>query len=140
MRMIIAGSRGFSNYGLLKDACLKALKELGDRGANTSRENVEIVSGGARGADRLGEVFAGELGLNLKKFPADWNRFGKGAGILRNEEMARYASETPEGVLVAFWDGVSRGTASMIELARRYGLEVVVVYYCPANTVEGPHV
>lgn len=71
-----------------------------------------IVSGGARGADKLGEVYAKDNGYNLRIFPADWNTHGYKAGFLRNEEMAEYAD-----ALAAFWDGKSRGTKHMISTA-----------------------
>lgn len=118
-RIIIAGSRDFSDYELLK----KETKKYADRDS-------EIVSGTARGADRLGERFAAENELNVKRFPANWEFWGKRAGYIRNEQMARYASEDGYlGVLVAFWDGASRGTKSMIQLANRYNLEVHIVRY-----------
>ena len=61
--------------------------------------------------------------------PANWEYYGKRAGMIRNGEMARYASEDPdnEGILIAFWDGKSRGTKGMINIAYRTGLEVVVI-------------
>jgi hypothetical protein len=71
----------------------------------------EIVSGGARGVDRLGERYARKRGLPCKVFPAQWAKYGKSAGPIRNAEMAKY---TDYGVAV--WDGVSRGTANMIKL------------------------
>ncbi|MBP1743646.1 MAG: Phi18:3 [Firmicutes bacterium] len=96
----------------------------------TAAGNIEIVSGGARGADRLGEAFAQERNYKLKIFRADWERLGKIAGFVRNEQMAVYASEASHtGVLIAFWDGKSEGTSNMITLAFRYGLKVYVVNY-----------
>ena len=64
----------------------------------------------------------------VKRFVPDWNTYGKSAGYRRNAEMAKYASEA-YGVLFAFWDGQSRGTKHMIDLANKYGLEVHVVNY-----------
>lgn len=120
LRVIIAGSREFDNYNLLESTISNFIKE------NTN--NVEIVSGTARGADQLGEQFAIEYGYQIKRFPANWNLYGKSAGPIRNREMAEYASGG-QGVLFAFWDGKSRGTKSMIDLAKKYGLEVYVVNY-----------
>ena len=91
---------------------------------NLLNEGVEIVSGGARGADKLGERYAAERGYGLKIFPADWNRYGKRAGYLRNEQMAQYAD-----VCICFWDGESRGTKHMIDLSNRCGLKVIVNNY-----------
>lgn len=126
MRMIIAGGRDFADYPLLDKKCREVLKEL----SPADSDSIEIVSGGARGADRLGEAFAREQKLKLKVFMADWQRLGKIAGFVRNEQMAVYASEdSSTGVLVAFWDGRSEGTANMMDLAFRYGLKVYVVNY-----------
>jgi hypothetical protein len=126
MRMIIAGGRDFEDYPLLKQKCREVLKELLTADSNS----VEIVSGGARGADRLGEIFALEQKLRIKLFRADWDKLGKIAGFVRNEQMAVYASEdSSTGVLIAFWDGKSEGTSNMINLAFQYGLKVYVVNY-----------
>lgn len=118
LRIIIAGSRVFDNYNLLESTISEFLIE------NTN--NVEIISGTARGADQLGEQFARNHGYQVRRFPANWNLYGKSAGPIRNREMAEYASGG-QGVLFAFWDGKSRGTKSMINLAKKYGLEVHVM-------------
>lgn len=121
MRVIIAGGRDFSDYKLLQDKCGEFIGES---------RNIEIVSGGARGADSLGEAFAREQGFGLKVFRADWGKLGKIAGFVRNEQMAVYASQGEDiGALIAFWDGKSEGTGHMIDLAFRYGLKVHVVSY-----------
>lgn len=89
-----------------------------------------IISGGARGADILGERFANEIGLEISRFIPDWDSLGKRAGYVRNETMAKFAVESGnEGMLIAFWDGASRGTKHMIDLANKHGLEVHVVNY-----------
>lgn len=69
----------------------------------------------------MGEGWAKRKGIPVKRFPADWNQYGRRAGPLRNREMARYAD-----ALIAIWDGKSRGTRSMIDEALREGLEVYV--------------
>lgn len=108
MKLIVAGSRTFTNYHFLKTK----LRKL-----NPS----EIVSGTARGADQLGEQFAKEHQLPIKRFPADWENQGRTAGFMRNIKMALYAD-----ALAAFWDGHSRGTKHMIETAREQGLKVYI--------------
>ncbi|MEE3485376.1 MAG: SLOG family protein [Bacteroidales bacterium] len=115
-RVIIAGSRSFSNYELLKEHCLSLLQE------KMRTHRVIIVSGHAHGADTMGERFAKEQGLTVELHPAKWRGLGKAAGMIRNAEMAR-ASDA----LIAFWNGKSRGTAHMISFARRRGLEVSIV-------------
>src|SRR5690606_18174151 len=114
-RIIVAGGRDFNNYSLLKEKLDYYLQNLAD---------IEIVSGGAKGADILGERYAKENGYPLKVFKADWDTHGKRAGVVRNKEMADYAN-----YLVAFWNGDSRGTANMIELAKKQGLKVKIVRY-----------
>ena len=86
--------------------------------------NVIIVSGHASGVDSLGEKFAADHNLQCELYPADWDKHGKAAGPIRNAEMAEVAD-----ALIAFWDGQSRGTKSMIDLARKKGLQVAIVRY-----------
>lgn len=130
MRVIIAGSRDFWDYSLLKSECIKIFTQLKEEGFNTKRPNIEIVSGTANGADTLGEKLAHEYYLGLKEFPANWNLHGKRAGYLRNEQMAEYAKDDEElGVLIAFWNGESKGTKHMIDLANKHGLRVFVINY-----------
>ncbi len=112
MKVIIAGGRNFNNYNLLFKFCDKIL---------INKSDIEIVSGTANGADRLGEIYADLNGYSLKKFPADWVNNKKSAGYLRNEEMAIYSD-----ALIAFWDGKSKGTKHMIDLANHYKLKVRV--------------
>lgn len=111
-RVIIAGSRKYEDYQILSNIVEFCLKR---------KENVVILSGGARGADRLGERYARENGLPLEKWPANW-RYGKHAGKLRNAQMAEAAH-----ALIAFWDGHSPGTKHMIETAKEKGLAVRVI-------------
>jgi len=82
MKVIIAGGRTFDNYELLKDSCDKILSR---------QTNIEIVSGTAGGADKLGERYANEKGYVLHQFPANWDKHGKSAGYIRNELMAKFA-------------------------------------------------
>jgi hypothetical protein len=114
MKVIIAGSRNFNDYNLLKSSCDNLLTQF---------NNIEIVSGTARGADKLGERYAREKGYSIKEFPANWN-LGKSAGYIRNDEMAQYAD-----MLIAFWDGTSKGTKHMIDLANKRSIKVEIVNY-----------
>lgn len=119
MRVIIAGGRDFNNYHILEKMCDYYIGK---------RENIEIISGKARGTDSLGEKYAKERATTVKEFPADWDRYNKAAGHIRNKQMAEYASED-NGCLIAFWDGKSRGTKNMIENAKKYNLKIRVVRY-----------
>lgn len=116
-KVIIAGSRDFNDYGLLKRTLDYVLQ-------NKVAEGIVIVSGAARGADKLGEKYAEEREYTIESYPADWGTHGKSAGYIRNEEMAKVSD-----ALVAFWDGKSHGTNHMINLAHKHGLKVVVVRY-----------
>ncbi len=115
MKLIIAGSRTFTNYQKLKQICDHFLQD---------QNNIEIVSGTCRGADQLGEQYAKERGYKITKFPANWNKYGKAAGPKRNQQMANYAD-----ALIAFWDGKSKGTNNMIQLANRYNLDILICYH-----------
>lgn len=117
-KVIIAGGRHFDNYTLLKERCDYFLQ-------NKLKEcQVIIISGHATGADALGERYAQERGLECEQYPADWKTHGRAAGPIRNAQMAEVAD-----ALIAFWDGQSRGTANMINLAKSKGLKVAVVRY-----------
>lgn len=120
-RVIIAGSREMADYEAAKKVISGVIGEIGG-GAP-----VRVVSGHCRGADILGERYAGEHGLELAVFPAEWNRYGRRAGFIRNTRMADFASEDgSEGVLIAFWDGQSRGTKMMIGIAERKEIDTYV--------------
>lgn len=114
-RVMVAGSRGFDDYDLLA-ATLDRL--LG------GRVGAVIVSGGAKGADLLGERYAADRGLAVERHPPDWKRHGRGAGVIRNGEMVA-ASD----MAVFFWDGASKGTADGIAKAKAKGIPAEVVTY-----------
>lgn len=116
MKVIIAGGRGFSDFQLMNSKCNEVLLESG--------EDIEIVSGTAKGADKMGEHYASIRGFGVKQFPANWGSHGKAAGYIRNKDMADYAD-----MLIAFWDGESKGTQHMINLARERNLVVHVIKY-----------
>ena len=118
-KVIIAGGRDFKNYNKLKNYCDKVLRSKIEEGYE-----IKIVSGTANGADKLGERYAKERGYEIMRFPADWNAYGKRAGYMRNKQMAENAD-----ACVCFWDGVSRGTKWMIEIAKEKELPLRVVRY-----------
>lgn len=137
-RLIIAGSRGFEDkrgrevhLANLQKVTVKvqdALDEVFSGYYTTSPSNVEeVVSGGARGADRLGELWAYLHDISVTQFIPDWESLGKRAGMDRNRRMAEYAAARSNGMLVAFWDGESRGTKNMIEEAEKVGLYIKIV-------------
>lgn len=109
MRTIIAGSRCFKDYEVL----CEALK--------TITQPTTVLCGMAEGADMLGLRWAKENGVPFECYPAQWRRYGIQAGFIRNDQMARRASQ-----LMAFWDNKSRGTKNMIKVAKNMGLIVIV--------------
>ena len=109
-RVVIAGSRDFHDYEMAKayiDHCISEIRKT-----NT----IIILSGGASGADALGERYARENGFAVERYPADWDRYGKSAGPRRNKQMAQACD-----YVICFWDGQSKGTKSMIGYAKKCG-------------------
>ena len=121
MKLIIAGDRNFSDYPLLLEWASWVDNALSDP-ATGAMGLAEVVSGGARGADTLGEVWAEEAGVPIKRFPANWDDHGKAAGYIRNKEMADYAD-----MLLAFIAPGSKGTLNMVETMRKVGKPALVV-------------
>ena len=115
IKVIIAGSRTFNNYLLLAETCDHMLQ---------NQDEVEIVSGGAKGADKLGELYAEQYGYEVRHFLPNWTNYGNVAGFIRNKDMAAYAD-----ALICFWDGTDKETLNMIQVARGVGLKVRVCKY-----------
>lgn len=119
-KVIVAGSRTFDDYALLE-------RKLDNILQNKILEyDIEIVEGDAKGADKAGGLYADRKGYKKTVMPADWNSYGRSAGHRRNEEMARYAIG---GGCVVFWDGISRGSKNMIEMAKKYKLKLLIVKF-----------
>lgn len=151
MRIIIAGSREFKDYELLRKVTLDILGKL-QYTYVVGRKDIEIVYGTARGADTLGKHFAKEFDLKTIPFPAKWDdlitppvfikyREGKPynvmAGFVRNEQMAKYAAEDECGILIAFSLEVAKGTQDMIKRAKKHSLEVYVVNGYTGEIIKG---
>lgn len=112
----VVGTRTFGHYDMLKNK----LDEYREK-----YEIVNIVSGGATGADALAAKYClGELGKNPIVFKPNWGKYGPAAGPIRNKLIVENSD-----IVVAFWDGKSRGTLSSINLAKNAGKEVEVVNY-----------
>lgn len=118
MRTIIAGTREETRYSEVE----KAMEECG-------WTPTIVLSGGARGVDKLGEAWAQAHDLAVVRFPADWKKYKQAAGPIRNREMAENAD-----AVVAVWDGSSPGTFNMIRQARAMGLKVHVHYTTARKT------
>lgn len=114
VRLLICGSRGFDDAGLMSTK-LSAI-------VSAVKEPITVLSGCARGADQLGELWAADRGYPIDMYPVDWDRSRHAAGLRCNQEMIDSATH-----VVAFWDGLSRGTERVINLAKTKGLPLRVV-------------
>lgn len=113
-KVIVAGSRNYTD----EQKVHRVLDQL-KRQANCE---IEIISGLCRGPDMFGKNWAEKNNVKCHKYPANWNKYGKRAGFIRNEEMAKVGD-----ILIAFWDGDSKGTMHMINLAEQYNLKIKVI-------------
>ena len=131
LKVIIAGGRDFGNRQLENhDPDVKWNAKCYNQVLSVVQDYLEhheikeIVCGQAAGADTMGEMVAKELDIPVNYFPAEWHKHGRGAGFVRNQQMADHSD-----VLLAFWDGSSKGTNGMIHDALHAGLEVHVYPY-----------
>ena len=115
-KVLICGDRNYSNIGLIRSWIAK----LQDWGYNT------IIEGEARGADSIARNEAEKAGMIVLKFPADWDKYHKAAGAIRNTQMLK---EGKPNLVVAFHTDIknSKGTKNMIEQAKKAGIEVILV-------------
>ena len=118
-RIIVCGGRDFNDYELFRKNMDEIMAEYPE---------VELVSGHARGADMFAERYASEHNVPIAVFKADWEKYGRAAGPIRNRKMLEYALEE-DAVVIAFWDGESRGTRNMVSQAEKAGALVTVVRY-----------
>ena len=105
-RIVVAGCRDYENYAQAKtfiDLCICNIRE---------KYTLTFMSGGCLGADMLGERYANEHGYKIERYPAEWEKYGRSAGPIRNRQMAEIAD-----YVICFWDGRSRGTKNMIDCA-----------------------
>jgi hypothetical protein len=122
VKVIIAGGRNFTDYRTL---CIAVKLSGFDNDYNIT----EVVSGKARGADTIGEIYATLFDIHIEPFPADWDGPNKkAAGFIRNQQMADYCEPEVDG-LIAMWDGESRGTLDMITRAKKRKLKVFIYNY-----------
>ncbi len=115
MKLAIVGSRTFNDYETLSYALKSHF---------SSMRVDEIISGGASGADKLAAKFAKENGIKLTEFLPDWDKHGRAAGFIRNEDIVGAGD-----FLVAFWDGVSRGTRNDLSIAKRLKKPTLIIYF-----------
>lgn len=126
MKVIVAGGRDFTDETTMH----KELVKLFDAGVFD--EHAELVCGMARGADMTANHLWTAIYRNkIHEFYPDWNGLGKRAGFVRNKQMGDFAD-----ILIAFWDGESRGTKHMIDYMRSLGKPVYVIPYEIVNIKE----
>jgi len=124
MRLIIAGDRKYSNRSKLYNEVDKFILSL----VKDETEEIELIGGGAKGADELGEEYAIEFEFDYRTFKADWDAHGKAAGPIRNREMAEYTSQAPDKICACIvFDGGGPGSANMIKTAKAFGLILRVI-------------
>ncbi len=123
-RIIICGGRHFKDYDRLESTMNEVMSKIAPW-----RDVIEIVSGHCEGADQLGELYAKKHDLLCKVFPAQWKKYGKAAGPIRNSEMVKYASEAEMSVVVAFRSPRTKGTNDTVKKATKQGFKVFVIDY-----------
>ena len=138
-RITIIGSRTFSDYELLEKTIERYYgihyMKLKDEWINNNKTptfptkeyftyNFEIISGGASGADSVARQFALNYGCKLTEFLPDWNKHGKAAGPIRNEDIVKNANE-----VLCFWDGLSKGSQNSISIAKRLKKNTIIIYF-----------
>jgi hypothetical protein len=114
MRFAVIGSRSYNNKEQLNRTLSFFIKNKGD----------VVVSGGAAGADKLGAEWAIEKGFEVKEYIPDWDKYGKGAGFRRNADIINDSD-----MVICFWDGISKGTANSIGLAKDKKKPTFIVYF-----------
>lgn len=126
LKIVVAGSRSFDEQAYLdvmRPNLEKFIKEISDS------YTLIIVSGTAPGADQFGEKFAREFNLKIERYPAEWRKNGiynNAAGYERNEKMAQIGD-----IIVVFWDGKSKGSQHMIDLAKKYKRKLKIIRFTP---------
>ena len=115
MKLLIAGSRDFNDYSYLNER----ISRIQDNNVINF-----IISGKAQGADTLGTRFALEHSIEIKEYPAEWDLYGKSAGMIRNKLMGEEADRA-----VIFWDGKSRGTKNMMDIMKKLHKPCTVYFY-----------
>lgn len=115
MRILITGSRDHHDYNLVSQAIHNVVE-------NSNSDEIIIVEGGARGADRLARNYGEKMGYTIETHNADWKQYGKRAGFLRNQKMVNLGAD----ICLAFPLENSRGTHDCVKRARQFGIPVEI--------------
>ncbi len=118
-RIIVCGGRHFNDYDTLESLVDSVLAEK-----SLSNNEIEIISGHCEGADMLGELYAKKHGIVCKVFPAEWTKYGRAAGPIRNSQMIEYASESTIPIVVAFVSPRTKGTIDTVNKATKRGFSI----------------
>jgi len=127
IKLIIAGTRDFCNPDSMRSEEIERLTRMANEQLEIISQKyniIEVVSGGAKGADKFGEEWAKEREIPVSYFLANWHEFGKRAGPIRNQQMADYADR-----LMIFWNGYSKGTKNMMSLMREAEKTTFIALY-----------
>ena len=111
---LVSGKRDFTDFEKFSECMNEAVSCVDDE--------ITIVEGGARGTDALAKRYALERGFILKEFPADWDKYGKAAGSIRNSEMMEFVKGMEHRAAVFFWDGRSKGTGDCLKKVKKAGI------------------
>lgn len=115
-KIAVIGSRTFSNYPQFCKIMHKLISSYDNQ--------VELISGGADGADSMAKQFSEEFYINIDVFPAEWDKYGKSAGYRRNHTIWENSD-----IGIAFWDGKSKGTAHSFDIAKSQKKTLYVFNY-----------
>lgn len=122
-RVIVCGGRNANIDANTVDSCISEILE------DYVDTDVEFVSGAATGGDKLGEEYAHTYGYTLTQFKPDWKTYGRAAGPIRNHKMIDYIEDADYPVVIAFWDGSSKGTRDTIKTAQSRHIPVHIIRY-----------
>ncbi len=118
-RIIICGGRHFNDYDALETLVDSVIAEIG-----LNNDEIEIISGHCEGADTLGEQYAKNHGLACILFPAEWSKYGRSAGPIRNSQMIEHASKSQNPIVVAFLSSRTKGTLDTVKKATKRGFTI----------------
>ena len=115
INIAIGGSRRFTDYDFFKEELNKILAEL-------EYDKIKLISGGAIGTDKLAERFAEESSIAIEIIVPQWRNYGKASAVIRNKQIVELAD-----VVIAFWDGKSKGTISLIRYAKKMNKRLIII-------------
>jgi hypothetical protein len=121
MNILVCGSRDWNDFTTIA----KYLEELNSTD-NHVEKPITIIHGGCKGADSIAGYLAAQLGFQVRVFTADWSKYGKAAGLIRNQQML---DEGQPNLVVAFHNALedSKGTLDMVSRARKAEINVIVI-------------